>query len=293
MTVAVAGATGRLGREVVHVFKANGYRVRALGRDRSRLESTCESADDILEIDFNSQPDLRRALNGVDWTVSCVGASVIPLSSRGAKTFNKEDYPANRSLIEAARSEGTGCFLYISVFGADRLPHMEFVRAHEQVVEELRTSNIPHIVVRPTGFYASMREILVAANRGILPECRQGAARTNPIHEHDLARFCLEKMEGFKGPCEEYDVGGPDVLTRREIAELAHRLSGRYAIKAPVWTLNTGALILRPFNPRVSHLMLFISAILKDDYVAPGFGEIQLADYLKQEFEPRQAYSVT
>jgi uncharacterized protein YbjT (DUF2867 family) len=291
--VAIAGATGRLGRELVRVLVNAGYEVCAIGRDYAKLEAICPHATRRIEVDYKRESNLIAALEGVDWLISCLGASVIPMVFRGARTFRHEDVPANLSLIKAARAQRVGGFTYISVFGAHKLPNMEFIRVHEQVVGELHSSRLPHVVIRPTGFFTSMEEILTAANWGFLPEYGDGLARTNPIHEADLAKYCLEKLESFSGSSMEFDVGGPDILTRREISEIAQAASGKSIIRVPAWSLKVGALAMRPFSPRASHLMSFISEILKKDYVAPPYGTERFADYFQSDSESGRVYSVT
>jgi nucleoside-diphosphate-sugar epimerase len=45
--VLVAGATGRLGRELVLQLKERGYFVRALGRDAAKLQAVCSMATSV------------------------------------------------------------------------------------------------------------------------------------------------------------------------------------------------------------------------------------------------------
>jgi uncharacterized protein YbjT (DUF2867 family) len=230
------------------------------------------------------RPDtLDAALNGVDRVFSSLGASVIPIPRNGARTFTALDTPANRNLIQASVRLGVRKFLYVSVFGADRLPHRDFIRGHELVVDELRASGLDYAVVRPTGFFQSMEEILLVASRGLLPEFAGGVARTNPIHEADLAEFCVAALFD-PVPAAELDVGGPDALPRHEIARLAARAVGREAriVRVPVWALRAGGAAFRKFSPRVGHLMAFIADILTEDFVAPAYGTRHIADYFEE-----------
>jgi uncharacterized protein YbjT (DUF2867 family) len=278
--VLVAGATGRLGREIVRELKGRGYRVRALGRSTARLEALRDVADELCVADALDPATLPAAVENVDQIVSCLGASVIPLPQYGRRAFTRLDYPANRNLIEAAVAAQVGRFVYVSLFGAERLRHMDFVRGHEQVVEFLRTGGLDYAVVRPTGFFSSMEEIVLVASWGLLPESRGGMARTNPIHEADLAAFCADVLADTSGR-RDYDVGGPEALTRQQIAQLAYTAIGKDvgSRRVPVSVLRGAGKLLRPFNPRVAHLMIFIAEVLADDFVAPAYGTRTLTDY--------------
>jgi uncharacterized protein YbjT (DUF2867 family) len=281
-TVLVAGATGALGREVVRECRARGYRVRALARSTRRLEALRGAADELRVADALAPETLPAALEGVDRVFSCLGASVIPMPRYGRRPFTEIDYPANRNLIRAAQAAGARKFVYVSVFGAHKLPHHDFIRGHELVVEELRRSGIDYAVLRPTGFFSAMEEILLVASRGMLPEFGGGRARTNPIHEADLAALCVDAFSAPPGW--EADVGGPEALTRREIAQLAWDALGKQAraVRVPVEVLRTAGWLYQPFNPRVGHLFRFIADILIDDFVAPLHGVRRIGDYFAE-----------
>jgi uncharacterized protein YbjT (DUF2867 family) len=281
--VLVAGATGRLGREIVSELKRRGYRVRALGHNPARLDTLRGVADELYVADALDPATLPAAMENVDQIVSCLGASVIPLPQYGRRAFTRLDYPANRNLIEAAVAAQVSKFVYVSVFGAERLRHMDFVRGHEQVVDVLRGGALDYAVVRPTGFFSSMEEIVLVASWGLLPESRGGIARTNPIHEADLAAFCADVLADTSGR-REFDVGGPEALTRQQIAQLAYTAIGKDVgiRRVPVGVLRVGGMLLRPFNPRVAHLMTFIAEVLEEDFVAPAYGTRTLTDYFSR-----------
>ncbi len=268
--ILVAGATGALGREAVRHCKERGYRVRALGRDASRLRQTVD-ADEIVHADALVQDSLRGVCDDVDAIISCLGASVIPELRHGRKPFTKIDYPANLNLIREAENASVRRFVYVSVFGAERLGRFDFVKAHEMVVDTLRRSRLEVSILRATGFHSSMQTILQIGGRIAVPEHNGGIPRTNPIHEADLAKLCVDAIEEPPGA---RDVGGPEALTRRQIAEIV--LEGRRFRRVPVKLLKAASLALRPINPRVSDLYAFIAEILQEDVLAPACGMISM-----------------
>jgi len=281
--VLVAGATGRLGTEVVRQLKAQGRRVRALARSRVRLEPLRGIADELCAADAMDPRAVQAAFEGVDRVFSCVGASVIPCPRYGRRTFTQVDYPANKNLIDASLRVGARKFVYVSVYGAHKLPKADFIRGHEMVVDELRRCGLDYSVLRPTGFFSAMDEILLVASRGLLPEFAGGTARTNPIHEADLADLCVRAFDEPSGW--EADVGGPDPLTRKEIAAYAWEAVGSRAraVRVPVSVLKLAGRTMRPFYPRVGHLMDFIADILVDDFVAPCYGTRHIRDYFREK----------
>jgi uncharacterized protein YbjT (DUF2867 family) len=135
-------------------------------------------------------------------------------------------------------------------------------------------------VVRPTGFFSAVGVFVDLARRGAIPEIGGGGARTNPIADDDLAEVCLDAIVA-DDPRLEVAAGGPDVITRREIGELAFAALGkrprfRYI---PPWLARAGAWMLRPVHPRMSQVASFITALGAHDIVAPAVGTRRLAEH--------------
>ncbi|HEX8853149.1 MAG TPA: NAD(P)H-binding protein, partial [Pyrinomonadaceae bacterium] len=156
--VLVAGAPGQLGRYVLAELRRRGYRTRALVRDASRAATLQGEADETVSGDVTRPETLAHVCEQVDVVFSAVGA---PLSlKRGGASYREVDFEGNRNLLAAARAAGVRRFVYVSVFGAERLRESEYVRAHEDFVQELQRSGLAHTVVRPTGFFSAMGEML-------------------------------------------------------------------------------------------------------------------------------------
>jgi uncharacterized protein YbjT (DUF2867 family) len=204
---------------------------------------------------------------------SCVGASVLPTLGRGWRGFGAVDWPANRTLIDAARAAGAGRFVYVSVYHHPDMRRLAYVDAHERVVDHLRASGLPFAVLRPTGFHSALASFVDLAARGFIPEVAAGAARTNPIADQDLAELCDAALaspeRALEIPC-----GGPEVLSRRAIGELAFAAAGRAPRfrRVPAALMRAGALIGRPLHPRIAQFAAFLAHISSVDLVAPPHG---------------------
>ncbi len=224
MNVLVAGAAGALGRVVIHALTQRDHSLRALIHNTplpDELAAVTTRSGDALD-----PSQLAGACDGIDVVFSSLGASVIPSWGKGRKTFTRVDTPANQNLIEAARKAGVKRFVYVGVAGSRELGHLDYVRAHELVVTNLRESGLDYAVIRPTGLFSAFAVLVPMAARGPLPLIGDGLARTNPIHDGDVARACVEAIEGPARE-KEMEVGGPEVLTRKEIAMLACEALGR------------------------------------------------------------------
>lgn len=276
--VLVAGAGGMLGRHLLKELASRGHGVRAMVRD------PCTMAGEDLDVfgcDARRPESLAGACDGVSLVVSALGGSLALRYTPPGATYRDVDLRANLNLLAEARAAGVRKFVYVSLHGAERLRGLGYVDAHEEFVAALRASGLEHAVVRPTGFFYVFAEIFKMAARGRAFLVGDGAARTNPIHEADVARACADALASGEG---EISVGGPEVYTRREVTELAFRALGRRPkmTSLPAGLVRSLAAPLKLFDRRLYDLLEFGVAAGTVDLVAPAYGTRGLAEYFRR-----------
>lgn len=275
--VLLAGATGRLGRHVRGELESRGHSVRALVRD------PCNLAGEDVEVfgcDARNAESLRGAYDGVASVISALGASLALRYTAPNATYRDVDLGANLNLLAEARRAGVRRFVYVSLYGAEKLRGLGYVDAHEEFVEALAASGVDYAVVRPTGFFYVFEEVFKMARRGRAVLVGSGDARTNPIHEADVARACVEALES---DANELNVGGPEVYTRREVALLAFEALGK---RPKLMGVPKGLMraLIKPvslFDRRLYDLLEFGAAVSTIDVVAPAYGTRGLAEYFR------------
>jgi nucleoside-diphosphate-sugar epimerase len=80
-------------------------------------------------------------------------------------------------------------------------------------------------VVRPTGIFPIFDPFLAIARRGIAWIPGDGRALTNPVHPLDCVEACVEVLT--VGHSISVSVGGPDIVTRKEIVRTAFEAVGK------------------------------------------------------------------
>ena len=102
----------------------------------------------------------------------------------------------------------------------------------------------------------------------------------NPIHGADLADFCVE---GLSRDNAELDVGGPQVLTHREIAGLAFEAAGKpeRISRIPAFLFRSAIAPLKWFSPRNYGPVEFLYNALTHDLAAPCCGTRDLLSEFK------------
>lgn len=274
--VLVAGATGYLGRFVAREFKRRGHCVRALARSPAKLDDLRGELDEIVRAEVTRPETLSHVCDGIDVVFSSVGIT----RQRDALTFQDVDYQGNKNLLEVAKRAGVKKFIYVSVLDGPALTHLAIVRAHEDFVAELKTSGMDYAVVRPTGYFSDMEEVLKMARRGRVYLFGRGDTQVNPIHGADLALRCVDMLDEAG---QEIAVGGPDILTWREIAELALQTLGK-PIKTttiPLWVIKVGVSVARLFNRHSAELLAFFATMATRDAVGTPTGSHTLAAHYR------------
>lgn len=271
--VLVAGATGALGRCVVAELKTQGHEVRRLVRQGAGAQDRTADLRDAVS--------LRKVTDGVDAVISCAGASM-SLNTWGDRTgFREVDWQGNCNLLADAKRHAVPKFVYVSLANGQELAQTEYAKYHEAFVEELAGSGLEYAVVRPTGLFSFCLEILNMARQGRGVAINGGWAKTNPVHEMDAAKACVEAL--ILGRVD-IPVGGPEIFTRRRITEMAFEALGAKpsVMSVPGWAMAPVPMLMKPFNPRIAALAEFGIAVSSMDCVAPQDGVRKLGDYFRQ-----------
>ena len=276
----VAGATGYLGRHVVKALHRDGWRVRAVARDPSRLGESIQYCEDVVVGQATQIETLPGLFDDVDVAFSSIGIR----SFRRRPTFDEVDYGANAQLVDAAVRAGVRRFSFVSVLDGPQLRTLSpLVDARERVADLLANSPIESTVLRPTGFFNDMGDVFRMAARGKVWLIGSGNTRINPIHGADLADVIAAALEAPE-PEPEISVGGPEVFSQREIGDLAFGILGR----EPRYGHISAALVrrlarwIRPLNRNASALAMMFSSLGDRDAVAPAVGSRHLEGFFRE-----------
>jgi len=272
--VLVAGATGYLGCFVAKEFKSRGHFVRVLARSPEKLDRMKDEIDEIVKGEITEPDSIKDICNGIDIVFSSVGIT----KQKSKLTFKDVDYQGNKNLLEVARKASVKKFIYVSVFNGPNLLHLDIVKAHEDFVNELKASGMNYAIIRPNGYFSDMGEFYNMAKKGRIYFIGSGDNRINPIHGADLAVTCVDALEGEK---EEIDVGGPQVLTYREIAKLAFEAWGDpiKITSIPIWLTRFMIAVTKTINKHQGDLLAFFAMAMTSDSIAPTTGNRTLKDH--------------
>jgi uncharacterized protein YbjT (DUF2867 family) len=276
----VAGATGYLGGHVVEALHAAGYRVRALARDAARLERVRASCDEVFVGEATRPETLAGLFDGASIAFSSIGVRHV----HRHPTFREVDCAANLALVAGARAAGVRRFVFVSVFRGEELRgELALADARERVVDELASSDMRALVLRPTGFFNDMAEFFEMARRGRVYLVGDGSTRLNPIDGADIAEELVRLLAADSGEGA-VSLGGPDTFTLRGVGELAFEVLGKRPRFATIPTalVRAVAAVARPFNANAAALGQAFVAMVSHDAVAPSVGSRRLRPFYEQ-----------
>lgn len=274
-TVVVCGATGYLGRHVVRALHADGWRVRALVRDPSRLGDTAEYCDEVFVGEATDPATLDGLFTGADAAFSSLGVR----SFKRRPDFRDVDERANLHVVDAAEAAGVARFVFISILRGDELRGQSpLIEARERVVDRLRASAMTATIIRPTGFFNDLGAFRDMAARGRVWLIGDDQTRLNPIHGADLAEVVRDALSS--SDTSDRSVGGPEVLSQADIAALAFAAVGGEpkVTRVPSWVVRALGRTLQPVNPNASANLRMFAVMGEQDMVGDQVGTHRLAD---------------
>jgi uncharacterized protein YbjT (DUF2867 family) len=283
--VLVAGATGYLGRYAVQEFKNRGYWVRAVVRNAEKAKlagpffspSIDTLADEIFVGDATKPETIAAVCNDIDIVFSSLGM----IKPDFVHSNFDVDYQGNLNILNIALKAGVKKFIYVSVFEAHRMMNIPNVQAHEKFVKELQAAKIESAIIRPTGYFSEIGQFVARTRKGYMLWVGDGYQRSNPIHGADLAKVCVDAVDG---KAREVEVGGPEVYTYREMVDLATEIAGTDPILLPLpnWLVEGAVAVTGLFNRDVHDVALFATNLSKMDIIAPLHGTHRLRDFFQQ-----------
>ncbi|MFC1693009.1 SDR family oxidoreductase [Candidatus Latescibacterota bacterium] len=274
--VLIAGSTGYLGRYVVKEAKKQGYWIRALVRNKNKVDGLEPYIDEVFEAEVTRPEALVGICDGIDYVISSIGIT----RQKDGLTYMDVDYQGNRNLLNEAVQQNVKKFIYVSVLNAHKMKDLKIIQAKERFVEDLKTSNLDYSIIRPTGFFSDMLEFLRMANKGKVYLFGNGQNEINPIHGGDLAEICVDAIIEKE---KEINIGGPVAYTYKEIAELAFKGLNKPAkiSMMPMWMIRLVLPIIRTFSSSKTYGPLeFMMSVMTMDVLGELYGKYNLKDFI-------------
>ncbi|TFF25292.1 complex I NDUFA9 subunit family protein [Jiella endophytica] len=250
-TVVLFGGSGFLGRYVARALARRGHRIRVACR-RPDLAYHLQIAGNMGQI-LPIQANLRyrwsvdRAVEDADHVVNLVGI----LAESGRQSFDAVQNFGAKAVAEAARGVGAG-MTQISAIGADANSESAYARS-KAAGEAAVLQTIPEAtILRPSIIFGAEDQFFnrfadMSRFSPFLPLIGGGTTRYQPVYVGDVAEAVADTVEGKVPGGRIYELGGPEILSFREMMEEMLRVVGRKRsfINIPYGAASTMARLMR------------------------------------------------
>ena len=244
MRVVVFGATGTIGRPLVDALAPEHDVVGV-----SRREQPTTDGVEWARADATNAGSVARVLEGADVAYYLV-------HSLGAADFEAQDIKAAETTAQAAERAGVKQLVYLGGLGDDSPELSAHLRSRRETGLRLASTSVPVttlraaiVVGRGSAAFETIVSLVDRLPAMITP--RWVSTRTQPVALDDVVAYLAGVcgLEAARG--EELDVGGPEVMTYREMMERIARLRDKhpFIFEVPLLTPYLSALWLHVVTP--------------------------------------------
>jgi uncharacterized protein YbjT (DUF2867 family) len=207
----------------VQLLARAGYRIRVAVRrpDLAGHVKPLGSVGQVVPIQANlrNKDSVLAAARGASIVINLAAIGV----EKGKQRFRAINVVGARNVAEAAAATGARTLVHMSVLGADDNSPSLFARSRALGEAEVRSIFPSAVIIRPSivfgvgdGFFnelGSLSRILP-----IMP-LFGGKTKFQPVYVGDVAEAIVAAATGKAKPGATYELGGPDVLTHRQLLE--------------------------------------------------------------------------
>jgi uncharacterized protein YbjT (DUF2867 family) len=251
--VTVLGGSGFIGRYAVQALADDGWRVRAAVRrpDLAGHLQPMGAVGQIQPVQANIRypESLARAFEGAAAVVNLVGI----LAKSGAQTFHAVHVAGARAAAKAAREVGAKSFVHVSAIGADRKSPGSYGRTKAASEAAVLAEFPDAVILRPSLVFGPEDQLFnrfagMARMSPFLPLIGGGNTLFQPIYAGDVGAAIAATCAGRAKARAAYELGGPDIISFRQLLDLAQLWSGRrrWYVRLPFWLAKLGALLTVP-----------------------------------------------
>ncbi|PSQ30522.1 complex I NDUFA9 subunit family protein [Halobacteriales archaeon QS_9_67_15] len=235
MNVLVVGGNGFVGSHLCAELVDRGHDVMVLARNPQNGDLPGDVntyAGDVT--DYGS---IEGAFNGQDAAINLVALSPLFKPDGGDEMHDRIHRGGTEHCLEAADEHDVDRFVQLSALGADSNGSTHYLRAKGRAEELVRESDRDWVIFRPSVVFGEGGEFVgftkklkswFAPGLPVYPLPGGGTStRFQPVWVGDLVPMIADALEDDNHVGETYEVGGPDVLTLREITNMVYESEGK------------------------------------------------------------------
>lgn len=238
--VTIFGASGFLGRHMVRALAKDGWRIRACSRT-PQLAEFLRPYGTVGQIqpfkaNVSNENEVRRAVLGADAVINLAG---IMHGGFGGKGFTRTHDEGAGLVARVAAEAGVKQLLHVSALGIRADSKAKYAASKLAGEAAVRAAFPDATIFRPSVVFGQEDQFFnrfanMARYTWVLPLIGGGETKFQPVFVSDIAEAAKVVLANEASKGVTYELGGPEVLSFRQILELIAKVIGRRRLFAPV-----------------------------------------------------------
>ncbi len=249
MRIFITGGTGFVGSHLTHKLIYNGHEVTVGGVAPKKSVLQLPESVNREKIDITDPETLD--FSSYDAVIHLVGLS--PLR-KPSIPYQEVHLKGTENVLEACKKSNTDRYIHMSALGADPEASTEYLRTKGKAQKLVEDSELDWTIFQPSVIFGEGGQFLDFTEKLVTPYITGlpggGKNKFQPIYVEDIGDLFVETVEEDHHLHNIYEIGGPDVLTLKEIAKLIEKQKGRNlkVLPVPMFAAKTGLTISEYLN---------------------------------------------
>jgi uncharacterized protein YbjT (DUF2867 family) len=236
--ITIFGGSGFLGRHVVRALAGQEYRIRVAVR-RPDLAGHLQPLGRVGQIhavqaNVRNRVSVAAAVRGSDVVINLVGI----LFESGRQRFETVQGFGAESVALAAAAENA-LMIHVSAIGADQHSRSAYACSKAEGERLVLAATPEATIFRPSVVFGPNDDFFnrfaaLARMAPALPLVGGGTTRFQPVYAGDVAEAIAKAVAGQAGAGKVYELGGPEVMTFKEILRYVLTTIGRRRLLVPI-----------------------------------------------------------
>lgn len=294
--VVVFGGSGFIGRYVVKRLAAAGHPVRVACRDVERAKFLkpmgAVGQISLLQTNVRYPQTVAAACQGMDWVVNLVGI----LYESGSQHFDSVQAEGADTIAKAAAAAGASKLVHLSAIGADAESESLYAKSKAAGEAAVKAAFPSATIIRPSVVFGPEDDFFnrfadLARFSPALPLIDGGKTKMQPVYVGDVADAICKTLEDASYAGETLELGGPQVMSMKEIMEYTLAQSGKKRLLLPlpssIAALQARVLELLPKPPLTRDQLKLLAHDNVVSEGAKGFDDLEITPTPVESVVPR------